>query len=121
MKKILVCLGMMMAFGQFAQAQSDRWYGEREYLECNRDVARAVRRGDFRSGREHYRLHGRYENRITDGRCRASDAPRWFSERGYLSCNRDVSYAVRRGDFVSGWHHYRAHGRAEGRRDDCRY
>jgi hypothetical protein len=38
-------------------------FNEREYLFCNRDVLRAVRRGEVRSGWEHYQTHGRYEGR----------------------------------------------------------
>ncbi len=43
----------------------DRGYGfgEREYLLCNPDVRRAVNRGQFGSGLEHYQRHGRREGR----------------------------------------------------------
>jgi hypothetical protein len=43
----------------------NRSYGfdEREYLRCNRDVLRAVRRGQMQSGFAHYQMHGRYEGR----------------------------------------------------------
>ena len=43
----------------------DRGYGfnEREYLRCNPDVRRAVRRGIVSSGAAHYRVNGRYERR----------------------------------------------------------
>jgi hypothetical protein len=43
----------------------DRGYAfdERAYLRCYADVRRAVYRGQFESGREHYMLYGRREGR----------------------------------------------------------
>ncbi|RZA02567.1 MAG: hypothetical protein EOP11_16635 [Proteobacteria bacterium] len=41
----------------------DGRFDEREYLRCNPDVAQAVRRGQVRSGWEHYQQFGRRENR----------------------------------------------------------
>jgi hypothetical protein len=38
-------------------------FNEREYLRCNRDVRRAVRRGEIESGLAHYRIFGRREGR----------------------------------------------------------
>jgi hypothetical protein len=38
-------------------------FDEREYLRCNPDVRRAVMSGEFRSGTEHYQIHGRHERR----------------------------------------------------------
>jgi hypothetical protein len=38
-------------------------FDEREYLRCNRDVRRAVFRGEFGSGFEHFQRHGRREGR----------------------------------------------------------
>lgn len=38
-------------------------FDEREYLYCNPDVRRAVRRGQFPSGAAHYQLFGRREGR----------------------------------------------------------
>jgi pimeloyl-ACP methyl ester carboxylesterase len=38
-----------------------------------------------------------------------------FDENYYLQSNPDVAAAVARGTFASGGHHYRAHGRREGR------
>ena len=37
-----------------------------------------------------------------------------FDEREYLRCNPDVRAAVARGQFPSGFDHYRGHGRREG-------
>jgi SAM-dependent methyltransferase len=38
-----------------------------------------------------------------------------FSEADYLALNPDVADAVARGEFASGWHHFRQWGKAEGR------
>lgn len=38
-----------------------------------------------------------------------------FNEAGYLAANPDVLEAVNNGDFKSGWHHYKLHGKSEGR------
>ena len=38
-----------------------------------------------------------------------------FDEAGYLERNPDVAQAVEAGAFASGWAHWKAHGRAEGR------
>jgi hypothetical protein len=38
-------------------------FNEREYLRCNRDVLRAVRRGETASGLQHYLQFGRREGR----------------------------------------------------------
>lgn len=39
-----------------------------------------------------------------------------FDEEAYLRLNPDVAEAVAAQQFQSGWHHYTAHGRSEGRR-----
>jgi hypothetical protein len=38
-----------------------------------------------------------------------------FNEKDYLACHPDVAAAVRRGDFSSGFDHYRKNGLTEGR------
>jgi hypothetical protein len=38
-------------------------FSEREYLYCNPDVRRAVRRGEMQSGLSHYLTFGRFEGR----------------------------------------------------------
>ncbi len=38
-------------------------FSEREYLRCNPDVLLGLRRGQVRSGWEHYQTFGRYEGR----------------------------------------------------------
>ncbi|MBC7741824.1 MAG: hypothetical protein H7061_06490 [Bdellovibrionaceae bacterium] len=94
-------------------------FNEEGYLRCNADVRRAVRNGSYRSGRDHYNQWGYRENRIIDGRCEASDAPRWFNDRCYLRNNPDVAQAVYRGDIRSGWHHYVIDGERERRNYSC--
>ena len=42
-----------------------------------------------------------------------------FDEREYLRCNRDVLWAIRRGQFPSGLAHYQIYGRREGRALTC--
>lgn len=41
----------------------DYGFDEREYLRCNPDVLRAVRRGQMESGAAHYQTFGRRERR----------------------------------------------------------
>lgn len=115
MGKVIAIL--MLVTGTLVHAAG--WFGESEYLRCNPDVQRAVYSGQFRSGYDHYLQHGRYEVRVTDGRCFASDAPTWFFEYGYLNCNPDIRNAVANGEFQSGWHHYRLYGINEHRRYQC--
>ncbi|RYZ84909.1 MAG: hypothetical protein EOP04_17040 [Proteobacteria bacterium] len=43
--------------------RAPRWWNEGEYLRCNDDVRRAVRRGEFRSGYHHYVAYGERERR----------------------------------------------------------
>ncbi len=117
MRKVIATVVLVLGFCNLALA--DQWYGEENYLRCNEDVRIAVYQGRVRSGYDHYIQYGRFENRITDGRCMAYDAPSWFNENSYLRCNPDVSAAVYRGDFKSGWHHYRVYGRKEGRPLQC--
>jgi len=80
-------------------------FNEAAYLAANPDVADAVRRGEVRSGFEHYRRFGFSENRPGVG----------FNEADYLASNPDVAEAVRRGEISSGLEHYRLYGQAEGR------
>ena len=84
-------------------------FNEKLYLAVNPDVAAAVRRKDFKSGREHYELAGRAERRLG-----ATIPPEW-DEAGYLQAQPDVAYFSSLGNFVNGYHHYLAAGRAEGR------
>ncbi len=44
-------------------------FSERDYLALNPDVLAAVRRGEYRSGYDHYLRYGRYENRRINYAC----------------------------------------------------
>jgi hypothetical protein len=52
-------------YGERGRSYGGREYGfdEGEYLRCNPDVLRAVRRGQMESGAAHYRVFGRRERR----------------------------------------------------------
>ena len=84
-------------------------WNEALYLAVNQDVAAAIARQEFKSGREHYELAGRAERR------EGAAVPADWDEAGYLQVNPDVAVEVSRGTFVSGYHHYLAAGRVEGR------
>jgi hypothetical protein len=85
-------------------------WNEALYLAVNADVAGAVARKQFKSGREHYDLAGRAERR------QGGFVPGDWDEGEYLRVNADVAAAVSAGTFLSGYHHYLAAGRTEGRR-----
>ena len=84
-------------------------WNEALYLAVNQDVAAAIGRKEFKSGREHWELAGRTEHR------RGSVTPDDWDEAGYLSVHPDVAIEISRGTFVSGYHHFLAAGLAEGR------
>lgn len=84
-------------------------WDEALYLAVNPDVAAAISRKEFKSGREHYELAGRAEHRLGDS------VPADWDEAGYLEVHPDVANAVALRQFLSGYHHYLAAGRVEGR------
>jgi len=85
-------------------------WNEALYLAANPDVAAAIARKEFKSGREHYELAGRAERR------QGGFVPNDWDEAEYLRTHQDVAAAVSTGTFLNGYHHYLAAGRAEGRR-----
>jgi hypothetical protein len=85
-------------------------WNEALYLAINADVAAAIARKEFKSGREHYELAGRAERR------QGGSVPGDWDEGQYLRVNPDVATAVSAGNFLSGYHHYLVAGRKEGRR-----
>jgi hypothetical protein len=85
-------------------------WNEALYLAINADVAAAIARKEFKSGREHYELAGRAERR------QGGSVPGDWDESQYLRVNPDVATAVSAGNFLSGYHHYLVAGRKEGRR-----
>ncbi|AMB47940.1 MULTISPECIES: hypothetical protein [Methylobacteriaceae] len=50
-------------YGDRGYGRRDYGFDEREYLRCNPDVLRAVRRGQMESGAVHYQTFGRRERR----------------------------------------------------------
>jgi SAM-dependent methyltransferase len=102
-------------------------FDEAWYVLSYPDVAEAVARGEFASGRAHYLGYSRREGRLPAGAAApggagAEDAPgaegataAGFDEAWYLVRYPDVAEAVRRGDLRSGLEHYLACGRQEGR------
>jgi hypothetical protein len=84
-------------------------FNEALYLATNGDVAAAVARNDFASGRQHYELAGQAEHR------QGATIPADWDENGYLQVNPDVADAVSRRNFLNGYHHYLVAGRVEGR------
>jgi len=50
-------------YGGRGYGRRDYGFDEREYLRCNPDVLRAVRRGQMESGAVHYQTFGRRERR----------------------------------------------------------
>lgn len=86
-----------------------RVWNEELYLVINPDVAAEVSKTTFSSGREHYEVAGRAEQR------QGGWVPTNWDEELYLKLNTDVARAVFKGQFLSGYHHYLAAGAVEGR------
>jgi hypothetical protein len=84
-------------------------WNEALYLAVNPDVAAAIARKEFKSGREHYELAGRAEAR------QGASVPSDWDEQGYLQVHPDVANAIAKGIFLNGYHHYLAAGRKEKR------
>jgi hypothetical protein len=77
------------------------------YLALYPDIADAIEAGHFRSGEDHYVMHGILEGRLP----RKPD----FDEAWYLGAYPDVADAVRDGRVASGYEHYLRQGCLEGR------
>lgn len=99
-------------------------FNESEYLQLNPDVARAVARREFLSGRDHFERFGRVEGRAQAQHCEGTRSdelelgfgPCDFNETTYLALHPDVAAAVTRGAVGSGVAHYLRFGEKEGRR-----
>jgi SAM-dependent methyltransferase len=83
-------------------------FNEVDYLDSNPDTAAAVKRGEFRSGYEHWVTCGEREGRWFE--------PCEFRETDYLELNPDVVLTIADGSFASGHDHWLRCGRLEGRR-----
>jgi len=90
------------------QLARSAWH-ESLYLAANPDVAKAIARNEFKSGREHYELVGRAQHRL------GGTIPADWDEAGYMEAYPDVAYFTALTEFQSGYHHYLLAGRWEGR------
>jgi ubiquinone/menaquinone biosynthesis C-methylase UbiE len=95
------------AVEQVQEVPSEENFCEQDYLLSNPDIADAVRRGDFRSGFDHWSRLGKHEGR--------SFHPVKFIELEYLDLNPDAVPAIQAGKFASGRDHWERRGRLEGR------
>ncbi|HAX77374.1 MAG TPA: hypothetical protein DCY88_16450 [Cyanobacteria bacterium UBA11372] len=85
----------------------DKIYDEEFYIKGNPDVAKAVKEGKYKNGREHYELFGKYENR-NPSIC--------FDANQYLNENKDVWEGVQKsGGKFTAIEHYLTWGDREGR------
>ena len=82
-------------------------FDEAWYLSKYPDVKEAVKRGLFRSGREHYVLSGYYEHRMP--------AAITINEKWYLEAYPDVAEAMKAGVYKTGQAHFDLAGFREGR------
>ncbi|MBP7337850.1 hypothetical protein [Niveispirillum sp.] len=78
-------------------------FDEDVYLQNNADVSAAVQNGTYTSGRQHFELYGKYENRVFEVR-------NGFDSAYYTNVNGDVAAA----QFPANAH-YQQYGKAEGR------
>ena len=85
----------------------DNCFDEQFYIKGNEDVAKAVKEGQIKSGREHYEKFGKYENR---------NPGIAFDAKQYLEENKDVKEAVEKssGKFTA-IDHFLTYGDREGR------
>lgn len=95
--------------GGSSRTVTDYAQAEADYLAANPDVAKAVALGEFASGKQHYEMHGQYENRGLAGYAGLT------SEGRYLNLYPDVAKAVQAGQFSSGLQHWAMYGVNEGR------
>ncbi len=97
----------------------DDVFDEVYYLEANPDIASAVRDGAFTSAYDHYQQYGRSEGRAAAPGAKppAATAPAasGFDEDWYLAEYPDVAEGVKTGVVASGYAHWMASGKAEGR------
>ena len=82
-------------------------FDEKWYISTYPDVAEAVARGVYKSGRQHFIEIGYFE-----GRC-----PQDFEvdEKWYLRTYPDVADGIKNGDIQSARQHFNQHGYIEGR------
>ncbi|NET36426.1 MAG: DUF4347 domain-containing protein [Cyanothece sp. SIO1E1] len=92
-------------------------FDESFYLASNQDVAAAVEAGLLSSGLEHFEAFGQAEGRapVNSAQVDPFPLPLLFDESFYLAANPDVLDAVNTGFFSSGFEHFQAFGKFEGR------
>ena len=98
-------------------------FDELSYLLLYPDIAERVAAGDFPSGYDHWVRFGEREGRVarfrksgsTGVRATQPDIPPDFDEDAYLLLNPDVTWLIAKGLVRSGYEHYAAFGREEGR------
>ena len=92
-------------------------FDERYYLDTNPDIVQSIAAGHYPDGRAHYLEHGRAEGRrgVPPAARPAQPIPSGFDEAWYLENNPDIAQAVAAGALGSGYEHWIANGRAEGR------
>lgn len=82
-------------------------FEDQDYLRKNPDVAAALRRGEWASGREHFLSSGYFEGR--------SGAGLDVAESWYVRANPDVARALQNKEWTSGDAHYHNRGMYEWR------
>ena len=123
LRRWLPALGSAAVDGLRSKPPVPPEFDEVFYLLLHADVAEHVAAGDFRSGYEHWVQFGKDEGRVA--RVREGGAPRakaggetipdTFDEDAYLFFNPDVRTLVSQGSYASGYRHWLAFGRKEGR------
>lgn len=107
-------------FTNFANTPLATNFSESEYLNAYKDVADAVRRGDIKSGMQHYLQYGQSEGRTPGPGAVGGQAldylNRPFNDQQYLAANPDVAQAIADRRFTgTGREHYLMAGQSEGR------
>lgn len=107
-------------FTNFANTPLATNFSESEYLNAYKDVADDVRRGDIKSGMQHYLQYGQSEGRTPGPGVPAGQAldylNRPFNEQQYLTANPDVAQAIANRQYTgTGREHYLQYGQSEGR------
>jgi len=83
-------------------------FDEEKYLEANPDVREAIRKGQFKSAKDHLEKFGL--NEIKEGKRKFHPDFELYNEEKYLEANPDVKEAVDKGEFNSGFEHFCKYG-----------
>lgn len=85
-------------------------FNEEFYLNTYKDIKDAVKKGAFKSGKEHYLKFGRQEKRLP-----IPQVPSSYNEGIYRLANSDVDKAIRNSDYNNGVEHFVQFGYKENR------